>query len=86
MSNVTVIIEGGYSVTLHGLTAFTKWDAISNCIARECDCDADDVHVEEDEDGVEHLTVDGKRVARVEEYVGPHHVSWPVVRYSEAAE
>jgi hypothetical protein len=86
MANYTVIIEGGYSVTLHGLNAFTKWDAISNCIARECECSPDDVRVVEDEDGNEVLIVDGKRVGIVEEYVGPSHNSWPVVRYSEAAE
>lgn len=47
-----------------------RWGWIRECVAERFECDVDDVHAEDDDEGFDYLTVRGERVARIERIVG----------------
>lgn len=69
-----VFVESGIHVrcigTNHygdcGLNHLNQWAWIVGLMVNEFGCDPDAVHCEEGEDGEEFITIDGKRVGRVE--------------------
>lgn len=43
----------------------SAWDWITNTVAEEFECDPDDLHSEEDEDGREYVELNGVRLVEV---------------------
>ena len=68
-------IDGRKFSVLQGFTdpVSNKWDAISNRCSEEFECDADDVSLIEDDDGVEMISVEGKLVG----FITDEFNRWP---------
>jgi hypothetical protein len=57
-------------VHVAGVTCFTGWQCLQAALAARLECELDDVHIREDEDGIERLAVRGDVIGYVTTEIG----------------
>lgn len=83
--SLSIVKTGNVFCVTHSIRFPDKWAWITECVAREFECDADDLDCTEDDEGREFVTLKGESLAEIHNCYLRGNVSG-IAHFAEAAE